>query len=126
MTITDAQQLVAYDVVTAGPRFVVTGRGAASGQPGDEDDGFVSLPYRFDHHVRSARPDMCGIAGYVSTSGAVADARTRVGHDRDAAAPRSRRYRRVRERTGRARGGAAEHHRRGGRPSADRRSTAAA
>jgi ABC-2 type transport system ATP-binding protein len=52
MTITDAQQLVAYDVVTAGPRFVVAGLGRASGQPGDDGDGVVSLPHRFHHHVR--------------------------------------------------------------------------
>jgi hypothetical protein len=48
MTITDAHQLVAYDVVTAGPRFVVGG----AGQSGDDGDGVVSLPHRFHHHVR--------------------------------------------------------------------------
>ena len=50
MTITDAHQLVAYDMVTAGPRFVVTAAGGA--QSGDEGDGVVSLPHRFRHHVR--------------------------------------------------------------------------
>ena len=52
MTITDAHQLVAYDVVTAGPRFLVSAAGGASGQSGDEGDGVVSLPHRFRHHVR--------------------------------------------------------------------------
>ena len=51
LAITDAHQLVSYDVVAAGPRFAV----AASGEhdnPSDEGDGFVSLPYRFDHRMR--------------------------------------------------------------------------
>ena len=52
MTITDAHQLVSYDVVSAGPRFAVTAPSGASGQSGDDGDGLVSLPYRFDHHVR--------------------------------------------------------------------------
>jgi predicted RecA/RadA family phage recombinase len=52
MTITDAHQLVSYDVVSAGPRFAVTATSGASGQSGDDGDGLVSLPYRFDHHVR--------------------------------------------------------------------------
>jgi ABC-type polysaccharide/polyol phosphate transport system ATPase subunit len=52
MTITDAHQLVSYDVVSAGPRFAVTAASGAGGQSADDGDGFVSLPFRFDHHVR--------------------------------------------------------------------------
>jgi ABC-type polysaccharide/polyol phosphate transport system ATPase subunit len=49
MTINDAQQLVSYDVVTAGPRFVVAASGASSDQP--DEDGIVAVPFRFEHHV---------------------------------------------------------------------------
>jgi homopolymeric O-antigen transport system ATP-binding protein len=49
MSITDAQQLASYDVVNAGPRFAVTGSGG--GDPADED-GFVSLPFHFEHRAR--------------------------------------------------------------------------
>ena len=55
MTIADAQRLVSYDVVNAGPRFAVA-RGAGSAEVacsdhGDED-GFVALPFRFEHRAR--------------------------------------------------------------------------
>jgi energy-coupling factor transporter ATP-binding protein EcfA2 len=51
LTIADARQLASYDVVAAGPRFtVVAARGA---QPADAGDGFVVLPYRFEHRVRA-------------------------------------------------------------------------
>jgi len=53
MTITDAHQLVSYDVVSAGPRFAVTAAIGAGGQSSDDGDGLVSLPFRFDHHVRA-------------------------------------------------------------------------
>jgi len=53
MTITDAHQLVSYDVVSAGPRFAVTAASDAGGQSADDGDGLVSLPFRFDHHVRA-------------------------------------------------------------------------
>jgi ABC-type polysaccharide/polyol phosphate transport system ATPase subunit len=49
MTITDAQQLVSYDV-TAGPQFAVTATNGTTGQ--SSDDGVVSLPYRFEHAAR--------------------------------------------------------------------------
>jgi ABC-type polysaccharide/polyol phosphate transport system ATPase subunit len=50
MTITDAQQLESYDVVTAGPRFaVMSGTSASSADAGD---GLVSLPCRFEYPVR--------------------------------------------------------------------------
>src|SRR5206468_12079522 len=52
LTITDRHQLVSYDVITAGPRFAITsgsdGRSVESG----EEDGIVTLPHRFEHHVR--------------------------------------------------------------------------
>ena len=53
LTITDRHQLVSYDVVTAGPRFVVAPRSGEGGQAADDGDGVVSLPYRFDHRVRA-------------------------------------------------------------------------
>jgi ABC-type polysaccharide/polyol phosphate transport system ATPase subunit len=49
MTITDADQLVSYDVVTAVTRFVVTS--TIGGVRSEEADGIVSLPYRFAHRV---------------------------------------------------------------------------
>jgi len=52
MTITDVHQLVSYDVITSGPRFVVTATNGASALSAD-GDGVVSLPYRFDHHLRA-------------------------------------------------------------------------
>lgn len=52
LTITDARQLMSYDVVSAGPRFVVTAVGSRR-NPADDDAGVVSLPYRFDHPVRA-------------------------------------------------------------------------
>jgi len=49
MRISDAQQLMSYDEVTAGPRFaVVAGAGAAAASSEDED-GLVSLPFAFEH-----------------------------------------------------------------------------
>ena len=49
MRITDAQQLMSYDEVTAGPRFaVVAGTGAAAASS-DDEDGLVSLPFAFEH-----------------------------------------------------------------------------
>src|SRR5581483_10957435 len=53
LTITDARQLMSYDVVAAGPRFVVT---SASGRlaAADDDAGVVALPYRFQHPARVA------------------------------------------------------------------------
>ena len=53
LAITDAHQLASYDVVTAGPRFAVTGHGGGVDSLADEEDGLVSLPYEFVH-----RPDV--------------------------------------------------------------------
>ena len=38
-------QLASYDVVTAGPRFAVTGQGGGVDSLADEQDGLVSLPF---------------------------------------------------------------------------------
>ena len=51
MTIADARQLASYDVVSAGPRFTIVAAGGS--QPADAGDGFVVLPYRFEHRVRA-------------------------------------------------------------------------
>ncbi len=54
LSITDAHQLASYDVVTAGPRFAVIGRGAGVDALADEEDGLVSLPYEFVHESVAA------------------------------------------------------------------------
>jgi hypothetical protein len=50
LSITDSHQLASYDVITAGPRFAVTGHGHGVDGLADEEDGLVSLPYEFVHH----------------------------------------------------------------------------
>jgi len=52
MTITDADQLVSYDVVAAGPRFAVTAIDGTGSHTADDGEGLVSLSYRFAHHVQ--------------------------------------------------------------------------
>jgi ABC-type polysaccharide/polyol phosphate transport system ATPase subunit len=49
LSISDSHQLASYDVVTAGPRFAVVGRGRGVDTLADEEDGLVTLPYEFDH-----------------------------------------------------------------------------
>ena len=49
LSITDAFQLASYDVVTAGPRFAVTGQGTGVDSLADEQDGLVALPFEFSH-----------------------------------------------------------------------------
>jgi ABC-type polysaccharide/polyol phosphate transport system ATPase subunit len=49
LTITDQHQLASFDVVSAGPRFAVTGSGGGVESLADEEDGLVSLPYEFGH-----------------------------------------------------------------------------
>jgi ABC-type polysaccharide/polyol phosphate transport system ATPase subunit len=49
LSITDAFQLASYDVVTAGPRFAVTGRGAGVDSLADEQDGLVTVPFEVAH-----------------------------------------------------------------------------
>ena len=48
LTITDQHQLASFDVVSAGPRFAVTGSGGGVESLADEEDGLVSLPYDFE------------------------------------------------------------------------------
>jgi ABC-type polysaccharide/polyol phosphate transport system ATPase subunit len=55
LSITDAHQLASYDVVTAGPRFAVSGQGSGVEGLADEEDGLVSLPFDFAHHGSAAR-----------------------------------------------------------------------
>jgi hypothetical protein len=50
LSIADSDQLASYDVVTAGPRFAVTGQGHGIDGLADEEDGLVSLPFEFVHH----------------------------------------------------------------------------
>jgi ABC-type polysaccharide/polyol phosphate transport system ATPase subunit len=47
LSITDSYQLASYDVVTAGPRFAVSGHGSGVEGLADEEDGLVSLPFEF-------------------------------------------------------------------------------
>ena len=54
LSITDSHQLASYDIVTAGPRFAVTGHGGGVDNLADEEDGLVSLPYEFAHHAAVA------------------------------------------------------------------------
>jgi lipopolysaccharide transport system ATP-binding protein len=57
LSITDQDQLASYDVITAGPRFAVTGRGGGVDSLADEEDGLVSLPFEFVHlPARQAGP----------------------------------------------------------------------
>jgi ABC-type polysaccharide/polyol phosphate transport system ATPase subunit len=49
LSISDSHQLASYDVVTAGPRFAVVGRGRGVDTLTDEEDGLVTLPYEFEH-----------------------------------------------------------------------------
>jgi hypothetical protein len=49
VSISDRHQLASYDVVTAGPRFAVSGRGLGVDGITEEEDGLVSVPYEFSH-----------------------------------------------------------------------------
>jgi ABC-type polysaccharide/polyol phosphate transport system ATPase subunit len=49
LSIADQHQLSSYDVVTAGPRFAITGKGGGVDSLADEEDGLVSLPFEFLH-----------------------------------------------------------------------------
>jgi homopolymeric O-antigen transport system ATP-binding protein len=51
LSITDRHHLASYDVVTAGPRFAVSGGGRGVDGMADEEDGLVSLPFDFVHHA---------------------------------------------------------------------------
>jgi ABC-2 type transport system ATP-binding protein len=49
LSILDQFQLAAYDLVTAGPRFAITGQGGGVDSLADEQDGLVTLPFEFVH-----------------------------------------------------------------------------
>jgi len=51
LSITDSHQLASYDVVSAGPRFAVSGQGTGVDGLADEEDGLVSLPFEFSHRA---------------------------------------------------------------------------
>jgi ABC-type polysaccharide/polyol phosphate transport system ATPase subunit len=53
LSITDAYQLASYDVVTAGPRFAVTGQGAGVDSLADEQDGLVTIPFEVSHRLHT-------------------------------------------------------------------------
>ncbi len=55
LSITDADQLASYDMVTAGPRFAVTGHGAGVDSLADEQDGLVTLPFDIVHRAGRLR-----------------------------------------------------------------------
>jgi ABC-type polysaccharide/polyol phosphate transport system ATPase subunit len=56
LSITDADQLASYDVVTAGPRFAVTGQGAGVDSLADEQDGLVTVPFEVTHRAGRGAP----------------------------------------------------------------------
>jgi lipopolysaccharide transport system ATP-binding protein len=59
LSITDARQILPYDVLTAGPRFAIAGEGGADGlKNGSEEDGLVSLPYEFSHSTAAVNLDV--------------------------------------------------------------------
>jgi len=46
---------MSYDVINAGPRFAVArggGSAAVAGSQHGDEDGFVALPFRFEHRAR--------------------------------------------------------------------------
>jgi ABC-type polysaccharide/polyol phosphate transport system ATPase subunit len=49
LSITDHDHLASYDVVSAGPRFAVTGSGGGVDSLADEQEGLVSVPFAVTH-----------------------------------------------------------------------------
>ena len=49
LSITDSYQLASYDVVTAGPRFAISGQGSGVDSLADEQDGLVTVPFEVTH-----------------------------------------------------------------------------
>lgn len=49
LSIMDHDHLASYDVVSAGPRFAVSGQGTGVDGLDNEEDGLVSLPFAFEH-----------------------------------------------------------------------------
>ena len=58
LSITDSYQLASYDVVTAGPRFAVSGQGAGVDSLADEQDGLVTVPFEVRHRTGSQTAQM--------------------------------------------------------------------
>ncbi len=56
LSITDRHHLASYDVITAGPKFAVSGRGLGVDSLADEEDGLVSLPFEFRHEAGASAP----------------------------------------------------------------------
>ena len=54
LSITDSYQLASYDVVTAGPRFAISGQGSGVDSLADEQDGLVTVPFEVVH--RTGKP----------------------------------------------------------------------
>jgi ABC-type polysaccharide/polyol phosphate transport system ATPase subunit len=54
LSVTDAHQLASFDLVSAGPRFAVSGHGSGVEGLADEEDGLVSLPFEFAHGPAAA------------------------------------------------------------------------
>jgi ABC-type polysaccharide/polyol phosphate transport system ATPase subunit len=51
LSITDGDHLASYDMVTAGPRFAVTGQGGGVDSLVDEQDGLVTVPFEIAHRT---------------------------------------------------------------------------
>jgi ABC-type multidrug transport system ATPase subunit len=51
LSITDSDHLASYDMVTAGPRFAVTGQGGGVDSLVDEQDGLVTVPFAASHRL---------------------------------------------------------------------------
>jgi ABC-type polysaccharide/polyol phosphate transport system ATPase subunit len=57
LSITDGDYLASYDVVTAGPRFAVTGQGGGVDSLADEQDGLVTVPFEVAHRPATDSTD---------------------------------------------------------------------
>lgn len=51
LSITDGDHLASYDMVTAGPRFAITGQGGGVDSLVDEQDGLVTVPFDVEHRT---------------------------------------------------------------------------
>jgi ABC-2 type transport system ATP-binding protein len=49
LSIADHDRLASYDMVSAGPRFAISGYGTGVDSLDNEEEGLVSLPFAFDH-----------------------------------------------------------------------------
>jgi homopolymeric O-antigen transport system ATP-binding protein len=58
LSITDARQILPYDVLTSGPRFAVAGAGGDGWKNGTDEDGLVSLQYEFSHRTAAMNADV--------------------------------------------------------------------